>query len=192
MIVDKKYLDGLRKDMLSYALKRREIISKTGDALHYAKRAIFAIHRDDIKEAEIKLKEAESILLELNKKFKNDSRLIGEGSYKAGLEEYVEATLFYQFLTIGKIGRIKSFPISSEIYVAGLCDVPGELQRYAIKSATANDIVMVKKCAEAATEIIGELIEFNLTSYLRTKFDQAKSSVQRLEQVVYEMSLKNK
>jgi predicted translin family RNA/ssDNA-binding protein len=41
-----------------------------------------------------------------------------------------------------------------------------------------------------ASDIIGELIEFNLTSYLRNKFDQAKSAAQKLEQVVYEVSLR--
>jgi len=68
--------------------------------------------------------------------------------------------------------------------------VPGELYRYAIKSATVRDLKMTKKCAEMAREIIGELIEFNLTSYLRTKFDQAKQAVQKLEQVVYEVSIR--
>ncbi len=41
-----------------------------------------------------------------------------------------------------------------------------------------------------AQDITGELIEFNLTSYLRNKFDQAKSAVQKIEKVVYELSLK--
>ena len=41
-----------------------------------------------------------------------------------------------------------------------------------------------------AQEIIGELIEFNLTSYLRNKFDQAKGAVRKIEHVVYEVSLR--
>jgi len=49
---------------------------------------------------------------------------------------------------------------------------------------------MVKKCSQLSNDIIGELIEFNLTSYLRTKFDQAKQANQKLEYVVYELSLK--
>ena len=49
----------------------------------------------------------------------------------------------------------------------------------------------VKKCVEMGQEIIGELIEFNLTSYLRTKFDQAKRAAQKLEYVDYELSLRN-
>jgi translin len=189
-MLNKTYLARLKKDSLSYSEKRRIVIKHSDDALHHAKRAIFAMHRDDFKEAEQKLAEAEKLFTELNKKYKGDSKATHEGAYKAGLEEYVEAMLFYQFLTKGSIGEVKTLPVEGDIYLSGLCDVPGELYRYAIKSATEGEIKTVKKCADMAGEIVGELIEFNLTSYLRTKFDQAKSSVQRLENVVYELSLK--
>ena len=189
MTLQTNYLKKVGNDLLDFAIKRRDIIKQTGDALHFSKRAIFAMHRDDMKEAGIKLKEAEKIFKDLNKKYARDARVQEEGSYKAGLEEYVEAVLLHQFLNTGKIGEIKGLPISGESYVAGLCDVPGELYRYAIKSATSRNVEMVKRCNEMAQQITGELIEFNLTSYLRNKFDQAKSAVQKIEQVVYELSL---
>jgi predicted translin family RNA/ssDNA-binding protein len=113
-----------------------------------------------------------------------------EGAYLAAVEEFVEASLFYQFVTTGKIDEVKAIRVSGESYLAGLCDVPGELYRYAIAAATRHDIEMVKRCNELAGNIIGELIEFNLTSYLRNKFDQAKGAAQKLEQVMYEVSLR--
>lgn len=190
MSLQKGYLNKIRKDLLAYSLKRRDVIKQTGDALHHAKRAIFAMHRDNMKEAEMKIKESEKIFSDLDKKYKNDPRIKSEGAYRAGVEEYVEAVLFHQFLTTGKIGEIKKMKIDPNIYIAGLCDVPGELFRYAIKSATDRDLKTTKKCAQMAQDIIGELIEFNLTSYLRNKFDQAKSAVNKLERVVYELSLR--
>lgn len=190
-MVNKKYLDKIRNELHEYALKRRDVIRETGDALHHAKRAIFAMHRDNQKEADEKLKEAEDVFQKLHVKYKNDEKIRDEGAYKAGIEEFVEAVLFHQFVTTGKIEEIKTLPIDSELYLAGLCDVPGELYRYAIKAATNRDKEMVKKCAAMSNEIIGELIEFNLTSYLRTKFDQAKQANQKLEYVVYEVSLKD-
>ena len=48
------------------------------------------------------------------------------------------------------------------------------------------------RCKDAASDIIGELIEFNLTSYLRNKFDQAKSAVHKLEFIEYEVRLRHK
>ncbi|MBU2542607.1 hypothetical protein KJ785_03545 [Patescibacteria group bacterium] len=189
-MLQKKYLGKIKKNLHSYHTKRGEVIGESNNALHHAKRAIFALHRDNVKEATEKIDLVEKILKSINTKYKSTPKIFNEGSYKAALEEYVEAKCFFDFLQTGKIGEIKTLPIAEEIYLAGLCDVPGELYRYAIKSATNKDIAMTKKCAEMAQEIIGELIEFNLTSYLRTKFDQAKGAVQRLEIVVYELSLR--
>ena len=187
-MLDKKYLEKARNGIHDYSLVRRDVIKYSGDALHHAKRAIFAMHRDNMKEAEKKMKESEKLLKNLIKKYKKT--IVREGSFRAGVEEYVEAVLFHQFLTVGKIGKINSIPIDPEVYIAGLADVPGELYRYAIKAATNKDVNMVEKCAEAGQEIIGELIEFNLTSYLRNKFDQAKSARNKLELVRYELSLR--
>ena len=69
MSINKIYLNKIRKSLHSYALKRREVIRETGDALHHAKRAIFALHRDERKEAEMKLKEAEEIFKKLHAKY---------------------------------------------------------------------------------------------------------------------------
>lgn len=191
MAINKTLMGRMRKELHSYQLKRREMIRESGDALHHAKRAIFSIHRDNLKEAEKKIKECEVIFKKLHTKFKNDKKILNEGSYKAAVEEYVEASIFYQFVKTGKITEIKSFKIDSDVFLAGLCDVPGELYRYAIKSATKRDAKMVRKCADAAGDIVGELIEFNLTSYLRNKFDQAKQANQKIERVVYDISLRD-
>lgn len=190
MSVNKTVFNKMKKNLHDYAIKRREIISLSGDALHHAKRAIFSMQRDNMGEAVAKLKEAEAIFKKLNTKYKKDNKALNEGSYKAAVEEYVEAHLFHQFLTTNKIEEIKTFAIDPDVFLAGLCDVPGELYRYAIKSATERNNEMVNKCSKMASDIIGELIEFNLTSYLRTKFDQAKQANQKIEKVVYEVSLK--
>lgn len=188
-MLDKKYLNNIKKNLLQYAEVRREVIKSSDDALHNAKRAIFALHRDNMKEAQEKLATSKKLLENLLKKYTKYSEIEEEGAFKAGLEEYVEANLFYQFLTTGKLGKITDISIPERSYIGGLCDVPGELYRYAIKSATEKDMDKVKKCANLAQEITGELIEFNLTSYLRNKFDQAKMATQKIEKIVYELSL---
>lgn len=187
--VDKKLFTSLKSAQLVYATKRREVIKQSGDAQHHAKRAIFALQRGDNQEAAERLDQARKIFTQLEKQYRKDPGLFTEGSYQAGLEEFVEAELFRQFIVGGKIGAIKGLTVANDVYIAGLCDVPGELQRYALKAATARDFALTKECAQAATEILNELVEFNLTSYLRTKFDQAKQAMHRLEQIIYEISL---
>ncbi len=189
--INTTYLNTLKNNLHEYHTKRRDIINKSGDAQHHAKRAIFAMHRGDMKEADERLKLAGDTFIKLYKEIKKDARMLNEGSYRAGVEEYVEAILFHQFLTKGKVDKVPGLPIDTEVYLGGLCDVPGELYRYAIKSASEKNFAMVRQCAEMGEEIIGALIEFNLTSYLRNKFDQAKQAVHKLEIVVYEVSLRN-
>jgi predicted translin family RNA/ssDNA-binding protein len=190
-MLDKKYFTQIREELLGYAVKRRGTIKDAGDAQHLAKKAIFAMQRDGVVEANDLLSQAEKILIELNEKNKKEPAIFEEGSYKAALEEYIEAYLFHQYLkqkTIGKLAKIKVDP---DIFISGLCDVPGELLRYAIKSATEKKYEEVKRCRQTAEEIIGELVDMNLTGYNRQKFDQAKQALHKLEQVSYEVSLRN-
>ncbi len=190
-MLKKSYVEKLKKDLHEYALIRRDVIKTSDDALHHAKRAIFDLHRGDVKEADQKLHLIEKMIKDLNKKYKKNTEIQDEGSYMAALEEYVEASLMYQFVVKGDIGEVKGLDVSGESYLAGLCDVPGELFRFALRAATSHDIHMVKKCAATADEIIGELMEFNLTKYLRNKFDQAKQAAHKLEMVVYEVTLRD-
>lgn len=185
-----EYLDTVKAALVNFDILRRDIIKLGGDVQHHAKRAIFAMHRDDMTEAELKIAEAKKGLLLLEKMAKKDKRTFEEGTYREAVEEYVEAVLFHQFLRKKKIGPVTGIHVEPQLYVAGLCDVPGELYRYAIKAATNRDHAAVLRSMETAEDIIGELIECNLTKYLRTKFDQAKQAVGKLEIVVYELSLR--
>jgi len=189
-MIEKKYIHGMRKSYQEYATIRRDVIVHAGEALHAAKRAIFAMHRGDLKEAETKMNDAKKMCTALQKKYKKTPVFVEEGSYKAALEEYIEARLLHQFITKGVIKKISDITISSDVYLAGLCDVPGELYRYAIGAAAKRDVQMVEQCTAMGNEIVGELIEFNFTKYLRTKFDQAKQAVHKLEIVRYELSLR--
>jgi predicted translin family RNA/ssDNA-binding protein len=133
----------------------------------------------------------ENILSAVEKKQECDSGLTKEGAYNAGLEEYTEAYLFRQFLVGEELSEVKKISVKPNIFVGGLADVPGELYRYAIKSATVRDVVMVKKCQSVSEEIIKAMLDMNLTGYNRQKFDQAKQALSKIEKVVYELSLRD-
>ena len=62
-MLNKKYFQILRSDLLSYASKRREVIKGAGDAQHHAKRAIFGLQRDDKAAAAASFSAAEQALL---------------------------------------------------------------------------------------------------------------------------------
>jgi len=189
-MLHKPFFQKIRQDLLDYAEKRREVIKECGDAQHLAKKAIFALQRDDTSEALKILTQAEKILIDLHKKHEKVNRIFDEGSYKAALEEYVEAKLFATLLEKKPLSDIKGIKVDSDTYIGGLADVPGELLRYAIKSATERKFDLVKICYKHAEEIIHEMVDMNLTGYNRQKFDQAKQALHKLQQVVYEVSLR--
>ncbi len=187
-MLDKKYLAKVRADLLTYAEKRREVIKTSGDAQHLAKKAIFALQRGENVEAEDCLRKSQTILSELAKKHGKDERVFDEGSYHAALEEYTEARLFSQFVNSETISKINEFDVDSDTFIGGLSDVVGEIYRFAIKSATEKNFKEVERCYKTAEVIVAEMVDMNLTGYNRQKFDQAKSALQKMEQVRYEVS----
>jgi len=68
----------------------------------------------------------------------------------------------------------------------------GELVRYATNQAAAGKFSAVAKIKKNAEDIMAQLIDFDMTGYLRTKYDQARGHLRKLEQMAYEIKLRNK
>lgn len=189
-MLDKKFFAKIRSILLNYAKKRREIIKIAGDAQQLSKKSIFASQRNDFESAKKLISQSIALLKKIQLLIKTDRRLANEGSYKAALEEHVESFIFFQCVNNKTISGLKEINVDADIYISGICDVPGELYRYAIKSATDKNFDMTLKCHELSEEIILELVDMDLTGYNRQKFDQAKQALHKLEQVIYEVGLK--
>lgn len=190
-MLNPKLFQHLKKDFDFYDQGRRKVICVSSEALMKSKQAIFAFHRNDIRGGEKLLKEVEKIFNNLEKKFRQEKELRYEGSYRAALEEYVEAKFFGNVLQNKKINFIEEVFVDTDSYLAGLCDLTGELTRKAILFATERKFKEVEQMAQAVRQIMAELIKFNLTGYLRTKYDQAKQSLRRVEEVLYEVKMKD-
>jgi predicted translin family RNA/ssDNA-binding protein len=189
-MLNKIFFQKLQKEYINYSKDRHEIIKISSDALRLSKQAIFALHREDAKLSEKLILEVENIFKKLSAKFKQNERLQYEGAYKASLEEYVEAKLFFNFLKSQKIAVIKEVKINLEEYLGGLCDFTGELVRRAVKLASKKQYEEISKYAEVTDQVISELMQFNLTKVLRTKYDQVTRNLKKLEEILYEISLR--
>ena len=150
-MLDKKFVESLRKNYIEKNSQRRQIISSSSIILNNSKKAIFATHRQDIKLAEEKLKESEDIIKKIEKKF-GLNRLREEGSFSASIEEYVEAKLFLSFVKTKKITKIKETKISEEAYIGGICDFTGELIRLATNEAINKNFTEIKKVKNIRSE----------------------------------------
>jgi len=189
-MINKKFIQKLKKEYNKRESERTQIIGLSGVVLHNSKRIIFALHRGDIQKAGKNLIETEKILQKLEKKFSH-KRISEEGSYRAGAEEYVEAKMFYLIIAGEKIDRIKKINLDPVIYLGGICDLTGELARKAVNEAANGNLDEVEKMKRAINEIMAELIEFDMVGYLRTKYDQAKNSLRKVEQIDYEIKIRS-
>jgi predicted translin family RNA/ssDNA-binding protein len=184
------YLKQLRRTYQATALARRKLVELSAQAQHLSKQAIFTAQRGELVEARQLLASAVSLL----KQGQALCRKVGEleylGSYRASLEEFVEAELFTSYLATGKLVRVTQFTVAPEVYLGGLSDMLGELVRYAVKLATVGKRAEVDRLAELVTQVVGELAAMNMTGSLRSKFDQAKQHLRRLEDIRYDLSVR--
>ena len=189
-MINDKFLEQLRKEYRANETARRQIISAANNILFAAKKNIFAIQRNDFKTAEEKMADIEKELKSLEKRFGAD-RLYNEGTYKAAVEEYLEGKTLYTVIKKKKIEAYKGLSLNYESYLGGICDMIGELVRYATNQAAKGKFSEVAKIKKIAEDIMGQLIDFDLTGYLRTKYDQARGHLRKLEQMTYELKLNN-
>lgn len=191
MTVNKKYIQKLQTIFGVWEKSRRELQDLSAAALQKSKQAIFSFHRNDWKAGEQLLKEA---LININQAQKLQEKSIAaddEGVLKAAMEEYTEADLYRQFLYKETIGPVKGLEVSPESYMGGLSDAIGEIQRYVLKQATERNWAELKRAAEVTEDLMAALVQFNFTGYLRNKFDQAKNARRKIEEIAYEVSLRN-
>ncbi len=173
----------------AHSRARRELIARSSDALSKSKRAIFALHRDDQKGAQEFLASAAKQFGAIEKTFRSIAELRDEGSYRAALEEYAEGRLFAGFLEHGKIVALEARANAPSIYLAGLADTTGELVRYATRQVTLGHPEVLQEVQETVSMVIEFMLDLDLTGYLRTKFDQAKKNLSRLEQMTYDLAI---
>ena len=188
-MINHKFITELKKNYKDKEGQRRQIISLANDVLFHSKKAIFALHRNEIKIADAKLKEMEATLLQLEKKF-SLKRIEKEGAYRAAVEEYVEAKLLSFVIKGEKIDKIKKLKLDNDAYLGGICDLLGELVRRATNEAATGNFEQVEIIKKLSNDIMDQLIDFDMTGYLRTKYDQAKGHLRKLEQMAYEIKLK--
>lgn len=190
-MINDKFLTELKKDYQANESERRQIISASNNILFEAKKTIFALQRQDFKAAEEKLAGMEKSLQNLESRFGYE-RLHREGAYKAAAEEYLEGKTLQAIIKNKKVEAVKGLRLDYESYLGGVCDMIGELVRYATNQAAAGKFGAVAKIKKTADDIMAQLVDFDMTGYLRTKYDQARGHLRKLEQMAYDIKIRNK
>ena len=189
-MIKKTFLVKIKNDLELHQKERNEIINASRQILQESKKAIFALHGGNNQQAAKSLGQAELILKKLNQSCNKNNRLRFEGSYKAALEEYVEAKTFSQVLAGKSLDKLSVESIGPEEYINGIADLTGELVRQAVLRATKGDYQVLEQYRLFTEEIVGFLLTLYLTGQSRQKFDDAKRNLKRLEQIIYEVRLR--
>ena len=129
-------------------------------------------------------------MLDLDKRFETNSRFRREGSWKAAAEEFIEAALYFEYRKTGKVGEIKGIDLQFDGYIGGLSDFSGELVRWAVLLVNKGDYSKMFEIQKTVNEVIQILLDTNLTGPLRQKFDHAKRNQQRIEQMIYDLKIR--
>ncbi|MBI4122080.1 MAG: hypothetical protein HY461_02005 [Parcubacteria group bacterium] len=191
-MLHKPFHKTLLKEYQGQQQQRHELIASANNALRSAKQAIFSLHRGDNTAARRQLDEVHKSFIQLQKTtLKGNPQLAQQGAYLAAIEEYLEAELFYQALMRKPLTAVKGLAAGVESYLGALSDLTGELTRQAVLRATGKDFKTVAYYADVVEEVVGALIEFDLTSHLRQKYDDAKRNLKRIESIRYDISLRD-
>lgn len=213
VLIPKDELTALQQRMEHRDELRETLIKKCRDGQKAAKQSIFALHRGDFHRADHLLKQCQQCIHhDLLPIVNEEPSLRTSGSFVGVLEEYVEAKLFAVWLygngttaatTAASAAGSVSSPIGTilqphefgvelepEEYLGGLCDLTGEIGRHAVKQGTARHVEAVKLCLGTNRNIcMALMIMERLPNGIGKKMDQVRRSVEKLERMLYEMSL---
>jgi len=190
-MINKKDFADIRKEIEKISAKREKIIQVSREIIRFSKQVIYAVQRGDIKEAE-------KIVREMNIKIKNLRKIridfqIDTNIHNVAFQEYVEAICFYDFVRVGKIPSHSTLKVSVEDYLMGICDLTGEMCRKAVFNVINKKFKEAEKIKDFVNDIYGEFLKFNLRNgELRKKSDSIKWNLKKLEEIMYDVSLKGK
>jgi predicted translin family RNA/ssDNA-binding protein len=183
-----KFLSPLKTRFERERLAARELQTIGSELTRSAKVAIFELQRG---RAGNLLRDAEAILAKGMTIIKKFPGLQHEGMWHAGLEEYAEASLFQAFVEQDSKRFAKTIALDADIVIGAFSDLVGEMVRLAIREATNGNRKQVDAILKDAEEIVGFLTSINLTGGLRSKGDQARGHLRKLEDIRYELSLRS-
>ena len=186
-MLNKQEFRKIRQEMHGIDTKREEIIQTSREIITVSKQIIYAAQRNDLKSAELSIKKIKEGI----KKLKKIMIPVDTNISSVAMQEYVEAISFYEFVKNKKIPTKASLGVSAEEYLSGLCDLTGELVRKAVYDVIHKKFDEAAKIKELVHDIYGEFLHLHLRNgELRKKSDSIKWNLKKLEEVMYDISMK--
>lgn len=188
-MLNKSEFRKIRNEMHNLDVIREDIIQTSREVINLSKQIIYAAQRNEIKNAS-------PLIKKINDKIKKLRKInidIDANINAVAFQEYVEAIAFYEFVKSKKIPTRASLGVSAEDYLSGLCDLTGELVRKAVYDVIHKKFDEAARIKELVHDIYGEFLKLHLRNgELRKKSDSIKWNLKKLEEVMYDISIKGR
>ena len=201
-------LEALRLRMEHRDALRESLIKKCRDGQKAAKQAIYALHRRDFAKSAKLIKDCENCITQQLLPIVKEEPPLKNSCYGDVIEEYAEAKLFYAWLlgkeeetmdtgadssangTLLLPNEFTTISLEPDEYLGGICDLTGEIGRFAVQRGTARDEEGVHQCLEANTAILAAIQGLEKSpNRIHKKMETLKRSVSKIQRMIYEMSL---
>jgi len=176
----------LRTEFEQKEAKREKAIALARKALKNSKAAIYSLHRSDYGAAKKALESAKKDLKNAEKLSETNAGYLSDAA-----QEYTESFCYYIYLKDKKLATAKQTAVKNEDYLAGICDLIGELVRKAVNSGIKGDYKTATEIKEFAADVYAELMLFDFANgMLRKKFDSVKYALEKLEDIILRIKMK--
>ncbi len=181
--------EELRKVIENYYALKDKLIKISRDILSLSKKVIYALHRGNLREAEVLLGKMEKKVSEFKEVAEKEPKLLYSDFCNNVLQEYVEAKSYYTFIKLRKLPEFKDVPWES--FIAGICDLSGELLRRSVNAVINNKIDEIFEIREFLNNIYSLLIQLDIREgYLRKKVDMFRWNLDKVENIMLEIKLR--
>lgn len=190
---DKKLFASLQKECEAQDAAREIAIKQSRDVLKQSKKAIYSLHRGQTQTAQEFLNEARAGIKDIRLQGEEHPTLLCTGAFLEAQEEFAEASLYYAFILEQPLPSPAALGLHLDEYLAGLCDLVGELVRAAINASLKEDYATTQRISTWVGDLYAELMMFDFrNSPLRRKFDAIKYGLEKLEDLLLNLKLREK
>ena len=188
-MLNKNEFKKIREEMHKLDAIREQLIQTSREIISLSKQIIYATQRNDLKEAGKSI----NVIKQKVKKLRKVNISTDTNINSVAFQEYAEAIAFYEFVKNKRIPTRASLGVSAEEYLSGLCDFTGELVRKAIYEVIHKKFDEAERIKELVHDIYGEFLKLHLRNgELRKKSDSIKWNLKKLEEVMYDISIKGR
>ena len=175
--------EGVRARLDQVHRAREEAFAASRDAIRHASKAVRAVHRGEIDQAEQALASSASSLEEVRGATADQPSLASSGLLSDAEKEYAEARLTLATTTDAALPPPETVGVADSAWLGGLAETVGELRRATLDRLAEGDLSRAEVFVERMDDIYALLVTIDypegVTGGLRRSTDVARGLLER-------------